>query len=104
MALERCEGIVFGHAGAVVADANERAARIDQFDLDPSRPGVESVFHQFLDDGAGALHHFAGRNLVHGVGIQQSNPMRSVKNFQVLNHFDAHCGVSCEPSVSTIEA
>ena len=64
MALEGQQGIVAQHAAAVVDDADQAPAAGFHFDAHVGGAGVERIFQQFLDDGGGPLHHFAGRDLV----------------------------------------
>ena len=59
VALDRQLEIVAGHAGAVVADANEPAAAAVGHDLDMVRAGVEGVLDQLLDHARRALDHLA---------------------------------------------
>ena len=51
-------------AAAVVAHADEFAAAVFDVDVDVCRPGVDGVFHDFFDDGGGALDDFTGGDLV----------------------------------------
>ncbi len=53
-----------GHAGAVIADRDQRPAAVAQHDLDVARAGVDSVFDQFLDGGGRPLDDFAGGDAV----------------------------------------
>ena len=64
MALEGEQGVVAQHAAAVVGDADEPAAAGFDFDADAGGAGVERVLEELLDDGRGALDHFAGGDLV----------------------------------------
>ena len=53
-----------GHAGAVVADADQPAAAAVGDDLDARRAGVERVLDEFLDHARRTLHHLARRDAV----------------------------------------
>src|ERR1700741_4401702 len=64
MSLEGKQGVVAHHAVAVVRDADELAAAAFDLDADAGGAGVKRVFEQLLDHGRGAVHHFAGCDLV----------------------------------------
>ena len=64
MAFKGEQGVVAAHAVAVIDDADELAAAGFDFDADAGGAGVEGVFEQLLNDGCGALDHFAGGDLV----------------------------------------
>ena len=49
---------------AVILDADKALAAVLKADVDMLRPGVQTVFHQFLDHAGGAFHHFAGGDLI----------------------------------------
>ena len=64
MALERETHVLGRHAGAVIGDRDQAAAAIADRNIHLSRPRIDRVLHQLLDDGAGALDHFAGGDAV----------------------------------------
>ena len=73
MTLDREDEIVGAHAGAVVADADQRpSARFDR-DLDAPRAGVERVLDEFLDRRRRPLDHFAGGDAVDEQGIETAD-------------------------------
>ena len=74
--LEGSEGVGVRHSDSVVRDADEGAPGVDQLNLDAGGPGVEGVLDEFLDHGTRAFDHFAGRNLVYGVRIEEANQPR----------------------------
>jgi hypothetical protein len=51
-------------AFAVVANTNQLLSARDNIDLYRLRTGIETVLHEFLDHGCGALHDLAGGDLV----------------------------------------
>ena len=55
---------VLGDAGAVVDHADEAEPAARRRNLDARRPGIERVFHQFLDDARGPFDDLAGGDLV----------------------------------------
>ena len=56
---------VFGrHAATVIGHADQGLAPIGQSDVDPSRAGIQRVFHQFLDRRGWAFNHLACRDPV----------------------------------------
>ena len=55
---------VRGHALAVVGNGNERLTAVPDHHVDTPRPGVDGVFHQFLDHRGRALDHLAGGDAV----------------------------------------
>ena len=59
VALDREREIGAGHAGAVVADADQPAPAAVGEDLDARRAGVERVLDELLDHARGALDHLA---------------------------------------------
>lgn len=64
VASEAGDGVVRGHAAAVVGDAHQaRAARFD-FHRDAGGAGVDGVFQELLDHRGRTLHDFAGGNQV----------------------------------------
>ncbi len=64
MAFEGQHGVVAQHAAAIVDDADETAPGVFDLDADAGSARVDRVFEQFLDDGRGPLHHFAGCDLI----------------------------------------
>ena len=56
--------ILAGHAGPVVADADQPAAAAVGDDLDARRAGVERVLHELFDHARRTLHHLACRDAV----------------------------------------
>ena len=52
-----------GDTAAVVLDGDQNLAALHQFNLDISRPGVEAVLDQLLDDRKRTFNDFAGRDL-----------------------------------------
>ena len=67
MSFKTEQRVIFAHAESVVGHTNQTAsARLD-FHGDARRLGIERVFHELLHDTGGALHHFAGGNLVGNV-------------------------------------
>jgi hypothetical protein len=58
------EGVVAGHAAAVVGNTDEAAAAGFDFDADAGGASVERILQQFLDDGGGAVDDLAGGDLV----------------------------------------
>jgi len=61
------------HPDAVVGHPNHRFAAVDEIDVDPRGAGIERVFNQFLHDRGWAFNHFARRDLIHGMQVEQSN-------------------------------
>jgi hypothetical protein len=59
VALDGEREIGAGHAGAVVADADQPAAAAVGQNLDARRAGVESVLYEFLHDARRPLDHLA---------------------------------------------
>ena len=53
------QGIIGIHAAAVIADADQAAARPFDFDADAFCSGINGVFHQFFYYGSGAFNDFA---------------------------------------------
>ena len=68
MAQERGLGILPVHAAAVIGDADEGHAAALDLHGDAGSARVDGVFHQFLHNGTGALHHFAGGDEVSHMG------------------------------------
>jgi hypothetical protein len=64
VSLEREHGVVALHAAAVVAHADQLASAFLDGDIDGGGAGVECVFDELFHRRCGALHHFAGSNLV----------------------------------------
>ena len=64
MALDREREIGLGHAGAIVANADQAAAAAVSEHIDPARPGIERVFDKLLDHARRALDDLARRNAV----------------------------------------
>ena len=64
VSLKRHQGVVLGHATAVVLDADQAASAVAELDLDAGGTGIEGILHQFLHDRRGTLNHFAGGDLV----------------------------------------
>ena len=62
MPLEAQDGIVRGHAAAVVDDLDERAAGIGNHHFLIRGTGVHRILHEFLHDGSGPLDHFPRSN------------------------------------------
>ena len=60
MAHEGNAGVLGRHALAVVLDTDIGRAAVADFDGDTVGARVKGIFHELLDDGGGALHHFAG--------------------------------------------
>ena len=60
MGLEAHDGVVAIHAAAVVGDLYEPLAALLRRDADARRARVNGILDEFLDDGCGALHDFAG--------------------------------------------
>ncbi len=57
------------HSVAVIGHLDTIPPSRGQPHLDPTGPGIQRVFHQFLDHRGGALDHLAGSDLVHdGIG------------------------------------
>lgn len=74
MSLEAEQGIFSGHARSVIRDLDEGGAAPGDFYGDGACPGIEAVFHEFLDDGSGTFHDFssgdlARQNIGHDVNV-----------------------------------
>ena len=52
------------HAVAIVGDADPPPPATIGENVDPARPGVDGVFHQFLDHARRPLDHLAGGDAV----------------------------------------
>src|SRR5207302_11149165 len=70
VALDRERELVRGHAGAVVADRDQRLAALAQPDLDAGRAGIDRILDQFLDGRRRALDDLAGGDAVDDDGRQ----------------------------------
>ena len=69
MALESHSGICLGHALAIVDDLYGRTTCILHQHVDSRRTCIDSILHQFLDDGCRTLHNLACGYLVgNGIG------------------------------------
>ena len=72
MTLEGETGIGIGHATAVVDNLYRRFASVCHQHLYVCGSRIDSVFHEFLDDGGWALYHLACGYLVgYGVGKEE---------------------------------
>jgi hypothetical protein len=68
MALEREEGILGGHAAAVVRDADQGATARGGLDRDQAAARVEGVIDQLLDHRGRPLDHLTGGDLIDHCG------------------------------------
>ena len=59
---------------AVVRDADELGAPVDDLDIDAGGQGIEAVLQEFLDDAARAFDDFTGGNLIDDEGLERLNP------------------------------
>ena len=64
VAFDRKQRVVTIHAVSVVADRHQLSAARCNLDIDPGRPRIESVLHQFLEYGCRTFDDLAGRDLV----------------------------------------
>ena len=62
-----------GDTGTVIGDANGPDSTLLHHDMQGLRPGVQTVFHQFLDDRCGALDDFPGGDPADQRGIEYLN-------------------------------
>ena len=56
--------LIGGDAAAVVLHADQGLTAVLQAHVDARGPGVQAVFHQFLEHAGRALHHFTGCDLI----------------------------------------
>ena len=70
VALETEQGVVRGHAAAVVDHLDQGPARVRRDHGHGGRAGVDGILHQFLHDGSGPLHDLARRDHVGDVARQ----------------------------------
>jgi hypothetical protein len=73
VALQAHPGIGGRHARAVVDHLHKLLTRFFHNELNLSGASIDGIFQQLLHHGGGALHHFAGRNLVGEVFGKQVN-------------------------------
>ena len=73
VAFDRQPRVLRRHPLAVVVDADLLLAAELGVNRQPARAGVNRVLDQLLDDGSGALDHFAGGDLVGEVRCQASD-------------------------------
>ena len=73
VALQAHAGIGGAHAGAVVDYLHQLLAGLFHNELHLGGAGIDGIFQQLLHHRGGALHHFAGRNLVGEVFGKQVN-------------------------------
>ena len=60
-----CQSKFLGrHALAVIGDGQQRPTTIAQIDIHLGRPGIQRVFHQFLQRSRRTFDHLTGGNLV----------------------------------------
>lgn len=52
------------HAASVVSHLDQIDTASRKANRDPRSPGIDSIFHKFLERAARAFHHFAGGNSV----------------------------------------
>lgn len=64
MTLERESHLGAIHAAPVVGYLDQIDTASRKANRDPRGPGIDSIFHKFLERAAGAFHHFAGGNSV----------------------------------------
>ena len=64
VACQRQRQVGLVHATTVVADADQFAAAVLQFDLDVAGTGIETVFQNLFQCRSRTFHHFAGGDLV----------------------------------------
>jgi hypothetical protein len=74
VALEGERDLVRVDTAAVVGDADTLQSAAAHIDDDLSRPGIERVLDQLLDDRCGRLDHLARRDPLRHGGGQESNP------------------------------
>lgn len=55
---------------AVVNDAYQVHAAVDDFEIDASGECIDAVFQQFLDDAGGSFDDFAGGNAIDDMSIK----------------------------------
>ena len=72
MPLQAQRSILSPHAAAVIAHLDERDTAAPDFDAHAGGTGIDTVFHQLLDDRGGTLHdlpgrHLAGQHIIHAV-------------------------------------
>ena len=60
MGFKTHDGVVAIHAATVVGDLNEPLATLLRRDANTRRACVNGILNEFLDDGGGTLHDFAG--------------------------------------------
>ena len=65
--------IIRPHADAVIFHQNTVHPAAFQRDGNAKRPGIQSVFDNFLERSRRALHHLTGRDAVGGGFRQQAN-------------------------------
>ena len=73
MTLDGQPGIIGIHAFAIVFDPHLLFAAELDVNRQPTRPGVDGVLDQLLDDRRGSLDHFPGGNLVGEVFWESSD-------------------------------
>ena len=64
VALQRQRHFGAIHAASVIGHFDQVDAASREADGDPGRPGIDRIFHKFLERAGRAFHHFAGGNSV----------------------------------------
>ena len=70
MTRQRQRQILGAHAAAVIDHPDQRLAALRDGHVDPPRPGIERVFHQFLHRRGRTLDHLARRDAVGDAVVQ----------------------------------
>ena len=74
MAFERHTHIRIRHAATIIDHLNKCLAGILYNELYIGSTGINSIFHQFLDNGSRALNHLTGSYLIgHRIGKESDN-------------------------------
>ena len=62
-----------GHTDSVVCNHDQALSALVERDIHPRCPGIDRIFHQFLDCRGRALHYLAGGDAVHQDRRQQAD-------------------------------
>ena len=84
MALDREAQLLGIHAVTIIGDLDQGATAILQRHIDAPRPGIDGVFHQFLDRGSRPLDDLAGGDAVDDVGREKANRHKGNANRTAL--------------------
>src|SRR5258708_3947407 len=99
-----CDGerqILARHAGAIVFHLDAPHAALVERHGDRARTGMEAVLEQLLQDGSGALDHFAGRDLAYEKLRQHANGAHSGDYRIARWNSSPRCGIWRSISTST---